>query len=133
MTTLLLLLCFVTVFFLCLAVSGHSGRLLSVSFPRIPDAELVDLLWKYAMESSQQQAAAAREKRIFAFGTVNVATDQRDLPPECHEFVLDRREAAELIVSRCMCFHLDWFFASCVRAIPNCCAAILGWGVTWAM
>jgi hypothetical protein len=104
-----------------------------VSFPRIPDAELVDLLWKYAMESSQQQAAAAREKRFFAFGTVNVATDQRELRPECHEFVLDRREAAELIVSRCMCFHLDWFFASCVRAITNCCAAILGWVVSWAI
>jgi hypothetical protein len=131
-TTLLLLLCFLTVFVYAWQFLDTLG-VCSPSFPRIPDVELVDLMWKYAMESSQQQAAAAREKRIFAFGTANVATDQCELPPECHEFVLDRREAAELIVSRCMCFHLDWFFASCVRSVTGCYTAVLGWGVTWAM
>jgi hypothetical protein len=89
-----------------MAVSGHSGRLLPIPFPRIPDADLVHLLWTYATERSQEltaQVYQAQVKRVFDFGTMK-ATGERILPPKCHEFVLDRREAAEFIASRCVGF-----------------------------
>jgi hypothetical protein len=87
-----------------MAVSGHSG-LAPHPLPVHPDADLVHLLWTYATERSQEltaQVYQAQVKRVFDFGTMK-ATGERILP-ECHEFVLDRREAAEFIASRCVGF-----------------------------